>query len=74
MLYRSLLLQQFFFSFEMTRNSSCYDIMRIWNHHKCREAGPNHSVGILTFPNSTYYMSRNENKTVTLQKKKEFEI
>ena len=58
----------------MTRNSSCYDIMRIWNHHKCREAGPNHSVGILTFPNSTYYMSRNENKTVTLQKKIEFEI
>lgn len=40
----------------------------------CREAGPNHNVGILTFPNSTYYMSRNENKTVTLQKKKEFEI
>lgn len=28
----------------------------------CGEAGPNHSVGILTFPNSAYYISRNEKK------------
>lgn len=31
--------------------------------HLCRETGPNHSVGILTFPNSAYYISRNENIT-----------
>ncbi len=35
--------------------------------HLCRKAGSNHSIGILTFSNSTYYISRNENKTVTLQ-------
>ena len=42
--------------------------------HLCRETGLNHSIGILTFPNFVYYISRDENKTVTLQKEKEFEI